>query len=484
MFSIQAVSFAKAKNLLSRAFTSTLRHMGCPGGSAHQREPPGLRKPAASSSRYSAPVRRLLALGLLLPACACTSDFLLDAAPAPDARTVIYFAHHGDEILEARLVEPAATRLVELQGGTTPDFEVTAVAYALGIERLGLLEGRLVPDPHGAQLPEPNAVFRVSQSSGVWEQLAEVPDFVRQFRVAASSRIGCETRFVRELEPPQKEPSKVSYATTGFSPSPASAVVYFPEVKAVVLRPDFSRIELAVQSNAPRFVATTGTIALGMLSNGCIAKVEIKDGSLSYEPWICGPYPRRLAPGAQGDFALVYDREVVIFDRSARETSRYPREPSDVDFLTCLSGETILASDGTLSESSAVTVTSPVRTRVEATNGHGEFVVALASVDGRILAGGSAGSVFERRSGSWADLGKSGIAGVADIVATPRGFLATGGSGEAAEYIDDLGWCPVVQLTNDVIDVTIRLGSGYLFYSRGSIRPKPSLTWADFGLEP
>ena len=456
-----------------------------PHGHPGELERAGLHSVQAARDRsaLACAMRRLLALGLLLPAGACTHDFLLDAAPAADARTVIYFAYDGQHIVEARLVQPAASRLVELKGTPTAALEVIAVAYAESIEQLGLIEGPLVPDPLGSQLPEPDGVFQINSRAGIWEKLAGVPTFVREFRVAASSRVGCESRLIRHLDAPQKEPARISYVTIGFSTSPATAVIYFPEVKAVVFRPDFSRVELPIPPDAPRYVATTGTIAIGIRANGCVAKVAVEEGNLSSRPWICAPYPRGIALGEQGDFALVYEREIVIYDRFARETSRYIKEPLDLGLSALVNGETMFFSaGGALDDSATVAVFSPSHSGVEATNAHGEFVTTLTSIRGRVLAGGSAGSAFERRNGSWVDLGKSGIGGGLDIVATPRGFLATGGSGEAAEYIDDIGWCPVTQLTNDAIDVTLRLGSGYLFYSRGTVRPKPSLTWADFGL--
>lgn len=426
-------------------------------------------------------MRRLLALSLLLLAGACSSDFLLDAAPAPNAGTIIYFTHHGHEVLEARVVPSAASRLVELKATPATDVEVIAVAYAQSVEHLGLIEGPLAADPLGTQLPEPDGAFQLNSRVGIWEKLPSPPGFVREFRVAARTLVGCEKRVIRQVEAPLRGPTQISYGTTGFSTSPATAVIYFPEVKAVVFGPDFSRVELPLPPDAPRFVVTTGSIAVGF-SNNCLAKVTVEEGHLSSRPWICAPYPRRTAPGDHGDLALLYEREVVIYDRFARETSRYLKEAIEPAVSAILAGETIFfASGGAFDESAKVAVLSPGHSSIEETNGHGEFVTSLACIRGRVLAGGSAGSVFERRDGSWADLGKSGIGRGANIVATPHGFLATGGSGEAAEYVDGVGWCPVVQLSNDVIDVTLRLGAGYLFYSRGTIRSSPSLTWADFG---
>ena len=427
-------------------------------------------------------MRRLLALGLLLPACACTSDFLLDAAPAPDARTIIYFAQRDDVILSALVVSPThQAPVAELKVREAADLVLTAMAYAKTPDELGLPEGALLEDPAGRTLPSPDVVYQAAASNGVWERRSEPPSAVQAFRSAAQAAARCAMPSVRNVPLPE---IRRGFNFTGFSPSPKVAVLYFSERQALTLRADLSVVLSALPAESPSYVTASGTTAVGLLASRCLAKLSVDEqGQVSSHLWFCGPRWLGALPGEDGSFALVAPENVVVVDRQSREVSRIAVEAENIPFFRAvLVGEEVF---GVQDSESTVTRLSPRGLAREQVNGHGEFITALRVIRGRVYAAGSAGSVFERRSvGAWLDLGKSGIGDVDEIVATPRGFLAIGGVGEVTEYIDGHGWCPTQQLASDDSTVVLRLGSGYLFYTKGLVRRTPSLTWADFGLEP
>lgn len=421
-------------------------------------------------------MRRLLAPSLLLLAGACSSDFLLDAAPASNAGTIIYFVQRDGAVLSARVVSSARQgQVTQLNAPANADIVVTAASYARLPEALGLEEGELQEDVEGSSLPEPDALYQTSARSGVWERLSVAPPIVATFRSATKTSARCANPTVRDIPT-----TEFNFGSNigGFSPAADLAVIYFGERSAVSIRSDLSIVISPLGTDSPWSITASGTIALGLQSSGCVSKLSVDaEGLVSSRQWFCGQGWQAAYPGELGNFALVAANVTAAFDRQGREVSRVAeRSPS---YGLVLLGEEYFGRGGL---ESVVYRLSPRGQAREQVNGHGEFITGLTVIRGRVYAAGSAGSVFERRTaGSWFDLGKSGIGDVDKIIATPRGFLAVGGVGEVTEFIDGYGWCPTKQLASDDSSVVLPLGSGYLFYSSGLVRSSPSLTWADFG---
>jgi len=416
----------------------------------------------------------------LSAAVACSGGKFIEKPPTGDAKTIVYVVHDDERAFSARLVAIARIlNIVELEVRAGSRSTVTAFEYNKDAAELGLAEGTLEYDSDGPLLPVADQVYQARPEEGIWELLAEVPSVPSGFRVRRTTS-PCSPHLVRRLE--ALEPQRVGtirYGTDAVSVSRDAAFLHFPGEKLVSFREDLSRVEMPLPRFPQHRYVQTGTVVVGDLGGndtGCVGRQRLGEPSrLQMDPWFCTERYSSLVPGYVGDFALIskaLPRTVSVFERGQVVDKFNLSEWGPDTFTILLRGQLFASGDanqgvGSLENSGFF---------------YSEGLVATVSgfgvVGGRLYAGASSGEVFARASSrTWQELGNSGLEFVDIILETPKGFLALGGAGQAAEHLSS-GWCPVEQFGTSRITHVTRLGSGFLLFSAYD----QSVAWVDVGL--
>ncbi|MFO0726443.1 MAG: hypothetical protein U1E65_21835 [Myxococcota bacterium] len=422
---------------------------------------------------------------------ACQDARYIDRPTLPSAATLIFFVHDDEKVERAVLVDPAEPEsypeLLQLDSDLAQRTILTVIGYALPPAELGLRAGRLLADPSGRTLPDPDEVLALSSSDTGWRVLDRRPPVVRNFRtvVRASSRCHPITpvRLQIRFPPRQAGDFSPSYVAGTALTSTSSLVVANGHGGIFEISTEFAVKSLTntILNNTRCLYspARTGTTAIGACKD--VFRVHVEGDLLVRTPW-------------RYDLPLVYADDVgnmagqrlngtyQLMDRFGTDTGALPAEPyvssqHDVASRELYRGELfLLRKKGELER---LTVTGTIAELVQSST-----LTHLAQLRDTMYAGDMSGAVLRRHSQNHWEPAPQGsdLNAVKAILPAEEGLFVVWSDGLGAEYLDRTGWCPKVPVSDHAVDVTVRLGTGYLL---GDLTENDLfMTWLDLGLPP
>jgi len=221
----------------------------------------------------------------------------------------------------------------------------------------------------------------------------------------------------------------------------------------------------------------TGTTAIGACKD--LFRVHVEGDVLVSTPW---RYDRWwVFSDDQGNMLLQLLSGVhELMDPSGATLGMLPKEPIGkyvVEQEEYYQGELfLLRSRGGIER---LTTTGTIAELVGSST-----LTSIGTVRGTMYTGDAIGAVLRREGPrSWEPLPPGpDLNPVTKILPAREGIFVVWSDGWGAEYIDSFGWCPRAPVAERTVDVTVRLGTGYLF---GTIsEDRMPMTWVDLGLPP
>ncbi|MFO0726446.1 MAG: hypothetical protein U1E65_21850 [Myxococcota bacterium] len=408
-----------------------------------------------------------LIAGGALTLLGCDRDFLVDGPPIAEAKVMSYFVSSGTAVLSGRVLAGGPRPgVLELAGAFGPDVQVTAQAYQVSANSLGFVPGELRADPDGAVVPDGDPVFVTRKGTYAWEPAALASPIVRGFRAHVQPPSACPNKSIQTFS----APSRMFYVNDDRPPvlavSRSLALIILVPEKVVSIHEDWSATNHELPKQGLDGLVVTGTTAL-IRNEGCVEKfVVTSTGGFKLVPWVCGVEHGQLVPGSDGSFAVVTQRagsKVDIYGPDGHLRLSYAVEGTSGKFDQLVGDD--LFGTATTQVSSKVSHASEVGYVDEFPSGAGLASNSLATVRGNVYVSTSAGEVFVREAGgTWKSLGDSRVDWINNIVGTPRGILVTG-LDSANEFIDDVGWCTPLDISNHRYPAVVRLGNQYGLYN-------------------
>ncbi len=416
----------------------------------------------------------------------CEQPRYFERPAVPGAATLIFFVHDDERVERAVLVDPVGQgyypEFLQLGAEHPERSTVTAVAYARPPDELGLRVGRLIPDPAGSQLGEPDETLGILPTSEAWTPLPARPPIVRDFRTTIHASSRCHRIDPLRIVVPFRHLQLQGLYVAGTALTSTSSLVVINNRGGVYeISTDFVVKELHADT-PDRFPCLysptrTGTTAIGACKD--LFRVHVEGDVLVSTPW---RYDRWwVFSDDQGNMLLQLLSGVhELMDPSGATLGMLPKEPIGkyvVEQEEYYQGELfLLRSRGGIER---LTTTGTIAELVGSST-----LTSIGTVRGTMYTGDAIGAVLRREGPrSWEPLPPGpDLNPVTKILPAREGIFVVWSDGWGAEYIDSFGWCPRAPVAERTVDVTVRLGTGYLF---GTIsEDRMPMTWVDLGLPP